>query len=321
MTQSRKNQVILAAAGTGKTTLLVDEALSDPTRRVLFTTYTLENVAQIEEYIVERRGCIPPNVTVMSWYTVLLRDGVRPYQRTLFPDALRVASVHFERVPETIGRPKKTEVRYYLTKAGLIYRDRMSAFAFEATGASNGALISRLEGIYDLVIVDELQDMAGYDLDILELLFKSRIAMHCCGDLRQATYTTNDHSRNKQFRKGGMIKWIRQMEAADLISVEERRHWGDQPQHGCAHLLPLGNLQPHGAKKLGTAFPLDVPAAATTVLVKRDAPGGCGDRRLVAEGEHELLAEVESPSLFGIGFLVRLREHRVGVGQVAEAFR
>lgn len=200
--------VLLAAAGAGKTTSLVERVLRKPERRVLFTTYTLENLSQIEEMFVRRHGVVPANVTLMSWYSFLLTHLVRPYQRNFFPEVPRIQGLHFDEVPQQKRYVKKTEASYYLTDAGQIYRDRLSAFAFEVNVAAAGAVMRRLEAVYDWVVIDELQDLAGYDLDLLELLFDSAMRTLCCGDVRQATYATNNHSRNGKYRWAGMNDWL-----------------------------------------------------------------------------------------------------------------
>ncbi|MEI2819502.1 MAG: UvrD-helicase domain-containing protein [Marmoricola sp.] len=42
------NEVVIACAGSGKTTYLVDRALADPTKRALIITYTNENLREIK---------------------------------------------------------------------------------------------------------------------------------------------------------------------------------------------------------------------------------------------------------------------------------
>lgn len=50
------NKLIIAAAGSGKTTYLVDEALKvPPSKNVLITTYTETNEAGIREKIVQKK--------------------------------------------------------------------------------------------------------------------------------------------------------------------------------------------------------------------------------------------------------------------------
>lgn len=217
-----KNKVILAVAGSGKTTELVDLALASQDKKILLTTYTLENVAQIEESIVARMGHVPSHITVMSWFSLLIRDGVRPYQRDLFPDAPRVTGLFFEKVPDSIGRPTKAQARYYLTKDHRIYRDRTSDFVVAADAASKGEVIKRVERIYDSLFIDEIQDMSGYDLDFLELLFSSSMRVTCAGDVRQATYFTNDNQRHKQYRGAGLVKWFEIQKKRGMVEIEER---------------------------------------------------------------------------------------------------
>ena len=79
-TLSNKNKVIIASAGPGKTTYIVNQALKLNDSKVLITTYTNENLDQIEAFFIEAVGCIPANITVQSWFSFLLQEGVRPYQ-------------------------------------------------------------------------------------------------------------------------------------------------------------------------------------------------------------------------------------------------
>jgi len=47
------NKLIIAAAGSGKTTHLVNEALKIKDKKVLITTYTQANEAEIKKKIIE----------------------------------------------------------------------------------------------------------------------------------------------------------------------------------------------------------------------------------------------------------------------------
>jgi ATP-dependent exoDNAse (exonuclease V) beta subunit len=49
-----------------------------------------------------------------------------------------------------------------------------------------------MEEIYAHIFIDELQDYAGWDLEIFRLLFDSQIFITCVGDYKQATYRTNN---------------------------------------------------------------------------------------------------------------------------------
>ena len=75
-----KNKLIIAAAGSGKTTYLVDKAKEIKHENVLITTYTEENENEIRKKF---DGSIPSNITIQTWFSFLLQHGVRPYQSVM----------------------------------------------------------------------------------------------------------------------------------------------------------------------------------------------------------------------------------------------
>lgn len=219
--RSSDNTAVVASAGSRKTTHLVDMAIASSGQRVLITTFTEGGLDQIKRYLTQRYGCIPEHVTAVTWYTFLLRDGIRPYQSFL-TNGSRIASILFESLPEFARRTKKSDTdRYYLTTGRYIYKDRAAEFVCHANHVSGGCVIGRLERVYDRILIDESQDMAAYDLDFLEHLFASQIAITCVGDPRQTTFTTNNSSKNKKFKKH-IMEWLREREAAGVITIEER---------------------------------------------------------------------------------------------------
>ena len=84
----KNNQVLIAAAGSGKTTYLVKKALELTDSQLLITTYTLANEKEIIKKFVELNNCIPKNITIQPWFSFLLQHGVRPYQTYLFGDQI-----------------------------------------------------------------------------------------------------------------------------------------------------------------------------------------------------------------------------------------
>ena len=216
------NKVVIASAGSRKTTMLVEKAIELAPKKVLITTYTNENLDQIKKYFVEKCGCLPGHVTLLSWFGFLLQDGVKPYQISII-ESSRVKSIFFEYLPYMARfTPRTNPVSYYLTTGGDIYRDRCSEFVCHCDNVSGGLVIKRLAKIYDHVFIDELQDLAGYDLDFLEKLFSSIIAVTAVGDPRQGTFVTNNSSKNKKFKKSGIIDWVNKHIKTGLIEVEEK---------------------------------------------------------------------------------------------------
>ena len=98
--------------------------------------------------------------------------------------------------------------KYYLDSADNIYSDAVSDLAWVLNLESEGRVIKRLEDIYDKLLFDELQDLAGWDLEFLLLLLRSSIQVVVVGDPRQAVYSTNRSNKNKQFRGAKLLDWI-----------------------------------------------------------------------------------------------------------------
>ena len=76
--------------------------------------------------------------------------------------------------------------------------------------------------VYELIFIDELQDFAGYDLDVLDRLFRSNITVVAVGDPRQATFSTNNGAKNKQFKGTDILGWIEQQAKAGRFQLEHR---------------------------------------------------------------------------------------------------
>jgi hypothetical protein len=210
------SKFILACAGSGKTTFIVEEALKAKEQKVLITTYTNENLDQIKRYLIEKNGCIPANICPISWYSFLLKEGVRPYQNHLC-DQKRIRSIFF--LPANRRFQKKND---YITSLNDIYSNKTAEFVYECNKQNNGLILRRLEKIYSHIYIDELQDFAGYDLNLLEVLFNSSINVITVGDPRQATFTTNNALKNKQYRKSNIYLWMEKMNKDYGIPIEEK---------------------------------------------------------------------------------------------------
>ena len=82
---SNINKLIIAAAGAGKTTYLINEALRHD-KEVLITTYTEANENEIKKKFIEINGFIPNNIHIKGWFSFLLQECLKPYQCVLNND-------------------------------------------------------------------------------------------------------------------------------------------------------------------------------------------------------------------------------------------
>lgn len=211
MSEEKKNKIVIASAGSGKTTLLVNEALSRPDSRILITTYTEANEAEIEKKFLEKNGCVPSNVTLSGWFAFLLQHGVRPYQGCV--TETRIEGLHFNQ-GVSAQYTKETNLDHYLNKQNQIYRDKVSKFALKCNKLSGGRVINRTASIFDEIYIDEIQDIAGYDLDLVELLMDSATRVLLVGDPRQGTYSTSDSQKYAKFKKSGIANYFKQLVVA-----------------------------------------------------------------------------------------------------------
>ena len=212
------NEAIIAAAGSGKTERILNGALANPAAKSLIVTYTTENLREINSRLWTKAGGQPSNVTTMTWYEFLLRHGVKPYQ-SYKTSIGRIRSINF--ITENPPYAKREDFeKYYLDSRSNVYSDAVSDMACVLDGASGGKVINRLATIYDQIFVDEVQDLAGYDLEFLQLLLSSTIRVVMVGDPRQAVYSTNRSSKNSQFRGAKLVDWLHAKAKDGLCVIE-----------------------------------------------------------------------------------------------------
>ena len=214
------NQLLLAVAGGRKTQSIVEVCADAPAeRKILVLGYTRASQDELEQRI---KAATPfkRNVEVCGWYAFLLRHIVRPYLPMLYAGR-RLAGLNFDGEPVR-GR-YATGASRFLDSEGHAFKLHLSKLAYDVMAVSNGAVIDRLQHIYDEIRIDEVQDLGGYDLDILSALFASSIDLHMVGDMRQALLSTNVRDpRLKKYRYGELINWFRLQEENKHLTIEER---------------------------------------------------------------------------------------------------
>lgn len=209
------SKLVIAAAGSGKTTYLVKEALKIPTDKVLITTFTESNEQELKAKFIEIAGFIPSNVTIFTWFSFLIRQGVKPYQSFLFQDKVtglllvnKKSGLLGYRNSRPIYAKTNDVANHYFAKDGRIYSDKLAKFVCKLDEASEGLVIDRLSRVYNHIFIDEVQDLAGYDLEIIQLLSQQGVNLLMVGDLRQVTYHTHEEAKNSQYSEGGITRFI-----------------------------------------------------------------------------------------------------------------
>ncbi|HEJ1090802.1 TPA: UvrD-helicase domain-containing protein [Serratia marcescens] len=208
------NFLTLAVAGGRKTQSLVNHCQSlPPKRKVALLTFTQTNQQEVKTRLAAQAGHAT-GVEVMGWYTFLLRHFAKPFLRFKFPSE-RVRGFDFDGRPSRFARDKSR----FMTADNKIFGCELGRLAFELI-ETIPTLLHRLECIYDEILIDEVQDLAGYDWEILQALLHSNIEVRLVGDVRQAVLSTNPRGRkNRQFGYADSLKWFQDREAEGILNV------------------------------------------------------------------------------------------------------
>ncbi|WP_131196047.1 UvrD-helicase domain-containing protein [Lichenihabitans psoromatis] len=224
-----ENRLVIAAAGSGKTTYIVDEAVKIRDQRVLITTYTDSNEAEIRQKFFDVVGHVPSNVVIMTWFSLLITHGVKPFQGGVFDFPIKgMVLVQAQSAIRYINSqgigvpwPEDDAANHFFDSRGQVFSDKLSKLVIRCNEQSGGAVFDRLSRIFPHVFIDEVQDLAGYDLDILEALARSPVRLLMVGDPRQVTYLTHNERRLAKYANGGIADFLRTLSKKLKIKVDD----------------------------------------------------------------------------------------------------
>jgi DNA helicase-2/ATP-dependent DNA helicase PcrA len=216
---SSENRVVIACAGSGKTTRLVEEALASRDRRIAIVTYTNNNSREVVKRFGELNSGVPKHVDVVTWFGFLLRECARPYQRSKYAEK-RIESLWFVQHQSARGIAEARTRLHYFKNGELIYSDKIAKFVVECEDKSHQSVTARLRQIYTDIFIDEFQDLAGWDLELIKMLLQSAIQVTLVGDPRQHIYSTNPSQKNKQYLGINVVKLVEQWEQGGLCRTD-----------------------------------------------------------------------------------------------------
>lgn len=208
------NTLELAVAGGRKTQGIVDRCTTSDGERILVVTYTLANQKELRNRLAGK-GPLAARVEVQGWFSFLMNHWVRPYLPCVFAGR-RLRGLNFDGDP---GR-YATGAGRFLDGEDRAYKLHLAQLACQTAEASGGAVCNRLERIYDRIYVDEVQDLNGWDLEVLLAMAGSEIQLSMVGDVRQALLLTNPRDQKNSRYKGVRIKeWFGLLESKGVLEV------------------------------------------------------------------------------------------------------
>lgn len=215
------NHLTLAVAGSRKTQSIVDAcAEADTSDRILILTYTTANQSELRRRLASSIG-VHPNVEVAGWFSFLLGHFVRPFLPFSYPNK-RLQGFDFTSEPQTYTSADSW-TRYF-NQHGEARKVHLPQLAVRTEKSSSGAGVRRLQRIFDRIFIDEVQDLCGYDLEVLKLLMNSLLPIEMVGDIRQAIMATNPREpKNKKFMFMGIWDWFRNEEKSGRLTISQQR--------------------------------------------------------------------------------------------------
>jgi DNA helicase II / ATP-dependent DNA helicase PcrA len=198
---------------------VVSDALASRDQRIAVVTYTNNNIREIIKRFGEQNSGVPKHVDVMTWFGFLLRECARPYQRSKYAER-RIESLLFVNQQSARYISESDTARHYFANGELIYSDKIAKFVVECEEKSSRAVTTRLGQIYTDVVIDEFQDLAGWDHEVIRTLLQSGIRVTLVGDPRQHIYSTNPSQKHKQYLGIKVVNLVEQWKRAGLCSIE-----------------------------------------------------------------------------------------------------
>lgn len=193
------SKLLVASAGSGKTQFIIEDALekSELGRKILITTFTIACTDDIRDKLIRANGCIPPNITIKTWYSFLIKHGIKPYQNCLFN--FDIKGITFDTMPNRYA-PRADIARYFFTSNHLLFKDRISDLSVLCNEKNNGLVLQRIRECFDQIYIDETQDLAGYDFNFVHDLINADLKVCVTMDPRQTTYKTTRGRKNIAYK-------------------------------------------------------------------------------------------------------------------------
>lgn len=192
-------RLILAVAGSGKTTYLINSI--DPSKRYLIVTYTENNLSHIRRRIVDRFGFLPDNVNLLSYFQFLFRVCYRPFLK----DKFNAKGITWN-LPEDWTR-FKTGAEHYLSSGRNLYHNRLAKLCLNKCAPQ---IKERIEKYYDCFLIDEVQDLGGHDFNLMLAIVPTKIDCLFVGDFFQHTYDTSLDGNVRKSLYGDYRKYKRE---------------------------------------------------------------------------------------------------------------
>lgn len=172
--------LILAVAGAGKTTEIINNIKKDD--KTLIITYTENNYNILKNNIIKKFKGIPDNIKIYTYFTFLYRFCFLPLKK-----GFKVKGLDFNSNPNKYIKAK--DINYYYNRVSKkMYHNRLAKICSDYFIDD---IIKRIEKYFNYIYIDEIQDFASQDFNLLLNLIKTNCNILLVGDFYQHTFDTS----------------------------------------------------------------------------------------------------------------------------------
>ncbi len=173
-------RVIFAVAGSGKTTYIINNLNLE--KRFLLVTYTINNVQNLRAGILKKFGYFPENIKLYSYYSFLYGFCYKPFLYSV----LRTKGINYN--PNLRRDIKESKRQYFIDQNDRLYSSRIAKLIIKSGTTED--LILRISKYFDNLFIDEIQDFAANDFNLLKEISRSNLNQLYVGDFFQHTFDT-----------------------------------------------------------------------------------------------------------------------------------
>lgn len=173
-------RVVLAVAGSGKTQHIIDKL--ELNSRALIVTYTVNNTSNLKKRILRKFGVMPKGIRVYTYFSFLMSFCIRP----IVGNDIKIKGVSYSEPPRFA---KRNSHEHYVSNGHRLYHNRIAKMMIDCDAVSD--ISERIEKYFDFFCVDEVQDFAANDFNLLCELSKMNVEMLFVGDFYQHTFDTS----------------------------------------------------------------------------------------------------------------------------------
>lgn len=210
------NTIYIAAAGAGKTTFILRQAIElykkglHNGKKILIVTYTDNNQNNIRQKFLNEYGGIPKGIVILGWFTFLLDYWIRPFKGTVIEQLYNrhIGMSFVEGISGTkalsngqiITTYHNDTEKFLDSSLKHLYSDKMAEFAYKCWEQNKADLLDRMSNIADTIFIDEAQDLTAWDFEIMKILIRSgQVNCILYGDPRQSTYKTSASAKYSKY--------------------------------------------------------------------------------------------------------------------------